>query len=82
METLVRGDGVAEGLLEPSRTEDGKLLGRTARLGPSRSDTARAHPTTRASQAALGICHGDGIGGNGQVPPGSTMEPFDEWMIR
>ena len=81
-ETLVRGDGVAEGLLEPSRTESGTLLGRTVRLGPSRSDTARAHPTTKASQAALGMCDGDGIRGNCQIPPDSTVGPFHEPMIR
>ena len=80
-ETRVRGDGVADGLLEPSRTEGGTLLGRTVRLGLSRSESARAHPTTRASQAALGMCDGDGIRGNGQVPPGSTMGVVDEPMI-
>ncbi len=80
-EMPVVGDGAAEGLLEPSRTADGTVLGRTVRLGPSSSATARANPTTRSSQAALGMWDGGGMGNNVQVPPGSTMGPVDESMI-
>ena len=81
-EAVVRGEGATEGLLEPSRTADGTLLGRTVRFGPSRSATARAHPTARTIQAALGKWDGNGIRGKSQAPPDSTVRPVDEAMIR